>query len=123
MLLNYCLSNLLLRTYAPVCESTEGPLRATQGSLTSHPRYSDPGAVLTFKIKRFPPPRVGNRRDSDTKGVDEGVNFDRNFKCQNPLDLPTGGGGGTLLIHIDECIITRMCPSLGGALPSLESVH
>ncbi len=53
--------------------------------LTLHPgRYdkfrqwhSIPGAVLTFKIKRFPPPGVGNNRDSDTKDANEGGDIDR----------------------------------------------
>ncbi len=42
---------------------------------------SNPGAVLTFKIKRFQTPRVGNRGDSDTKGANESGDFDkRNFQ-------------------------------------------
>ncbi len=33
--------------------------------------------VLTFKIKRFSLPGVGNRGESDTKGANEGGDFDR----------------------------------------------
>ncbi len=36
-----------------------------------------PGAVLPFKIKRFPPPGVGNRGDTDTNGANGGGDFDR----------------------------------------------
>ncbi len=36
---------------------------------------------MAFKIKRFPPHEVGNRRDSDAKGANEGGDFDRrNFQ-------------------------------------------
>ncbi len=38
---------------------------------------SDPGALLTFKIKKFSPLGVGNKEDSDTKGADESVDFER----------------------------------------------
>ncbi len=52
---------------------------------------------------RFPPPGVGNRGDSDTKGANECGEFSEEiFKCQNPLGLPIRG---TLVIHIDWCII------------------
>ncbi len=34
--------------------------------------FTPRGLVLTFKIKRFPPPVVGNGGDSDTKGENEG---------------------------------------------------
>ncbi len=51
--------------YAPVSVNPQGPLQATQGILTSHPRGYDNGvqtrSVLTFKIMRFPPPGIGNR--------------------------------------------------------------
>ncbi len=47
---------------------------------------SDPGAFLRFKIKWFPPPGVGNRVDSDTKGANEGGDFDRgNFQMSESL--------------------------------------
>ncbi len=53
---------------------------------------SDPGEVLTFKIKRFPTSGVGNRGDSDTKGTNEGGDLDKiNFQCQNPLGLSMVG--------------------------------
>ncbi len=56
---------------------------------------SDPGTDLTFKIKRFPPPAVGNRRDSDTKCANRvGTLREEIFKCLNPLSLAHGGGWG-----------------------------
>ncbi len=38
---------------------------------------SDSGAVLTFEIKRFPPPGVGNRGYSDIKDANVGGHRDR----------------------------------------------
>ncbi len=68
--------------------------------LTSHPGgydnsvQSDPGAVLTFKIKRLSLPVVGNRGDSDTKGANEGADFaKRNFQMSESLFCLRGGGG------------------------------
>ncbi len=74
----------------------------TQGILTAfwHPTQeglwqwcSDPGAVPTVKIKRFTPPGVGNRRDSDTKGANEGGDFDRR-NCQISYTPGSASGGG-----------------------------
>ncbi len=55
-------------------------------------------AVLTFKLKRFPPPRVGNIGDSDTKGDNEGGYVDRrNFQMSE-------SHVSALVIHIVCCI-------------------
>ncbi len=51
------------------------------------------GAVLTFKIKRFQLPGVGNRGDSDTKvKVRVGTLTEEIVKCQIPLGVHMGGG-------------------------------
>ncbi len=50
--------------------------------------WSDTEAVLTFKIKRFPLPGVGNRGDSDTKGANEGGDsVRRNFQMSESPGL------------------------------------
>ncbi len=68
---------------------------------------SNPGAVLTFKIKRFPP-GVGNRGDSDTKGQVQmrvGMLTKEIFKCLYHLSLPIGGGGGRVLPFLGHFIL------------------
>ncbi len=66
---------------------------------------SDPGAVLTFKIKRFPPPGVGNTGDSDTTCANEGGDFDsRNFQMSESSGSVCGV---TLVIDIDWCITPK----------------
>ncbi len=82
----------------------QGAPQETQGILTAfwHPSQGGyenivqargGGAVLTFKIKRFPPAGVGNRGDSDTKGENEGGDFDRwNLLISESLGSARGGG-------------------------------
>ncbi len=55
---------------------------------------SDPGAVLTFKMKRFLPPMVGNRGDSDTKGENDRGYFDKKFSNVRIPWFCSGGGAG-----------------------------
>ncbi len=60
---------------------------------------SDKEAVLTFKIKRLPSPGVGNRGDSDTKGVSLSENVDRRHFQMS--ECHGSARGGTRVIHID----------------------
>ncbi len=81
--------------------------------LIFHPRglwqwYSNPGAVLPFKIKRFSPPWIGTRGDSETNDVNEGWDFDR--KHFQMSESSVYAHEGTLVIHIDKCIKYKLCP-------------
>ncbi len=52
---------------------------------------SDPGAVLTFKIKIFSPYGVENRGDSDTRGTNEVGDFDiSNFQMSESPESTHG---------------------------------
>ncbi len=66
---------------------------------------SDPGAVLAFKIKIFPPPMIGNRGDSDTKGANEGSHFDSwNFQMsESPGSAHRGRPWWTTLTGTLQC--------------------
>ncbi len=73
----------------------QGGQQATQGISDTPPWCSDQGTVLTFKIKRFPPPGVGNGWDSDTKSANKGGDFDRR-NCQM-LESPGSANEGITL--------------------------
>ncbi len=60
---------------------------------------SDLGAVLTFKINRFPPSWVGNRGDSDTKGANEGGDFHRRNVQMSESPGSAHGVPGDGLVH------------------------
>ncbi len=60
-----------------------------------------PRGSSVISNKRFPPPGVGNIRDSE-KGANDGGDFDRrNFQMS---ESPRSACVGTLVIHIDWCI-------------------
>ncbi len=65
--------------------------------------------ILTFKIKRFLAPGVGNRRDSDTKWANGGGNFDRRNgqMSESPGSACVGGGAGDSywLVHKVQVVI------------------
>ncbi len=83
--LSFSLSSLLNNAYAPVSVNPWGNPGDSDSFLTSHQGGYDHGvqpqgqAVLTFKIKIFPPPGVGNKGDSNTRGTNEAGDFDRRY--------------------------------------------
>ncbi len=106
-----------------------GVVQATKWILTAfwHPTQgglwqwcSDPGAVLTFNIKRFLPPRVGN---SDTKGANEGGEFDRsNFQMS---ESPGFAYGRTLVIShwLVHYILAPLCQGVNVTPGHCQNPH